>query len=421
LYQSPQDYFTLFLSMQFITPTSSFLETAVKQFKVVTWNVWFDEFEQKTRYTEILRVCAEQQPDIMCFQEVTVNFLQILHSWEFLHLYQFSNDPLLYQPGQYGVLTLAKREYCPEFAFYPFPTNMGRKLLVTRLLVNSQQNVISPTSSVASMATMTTNSTRASPFPSPDQAIAIYIGNVHLESLEYHHVREQQLAICARILSQYPYYFLCGDFNFCSYRNRAYCFQNTDQGEMKYCPSPKGCKLHNLSLHEILPEIKDLWASLRPGEAGYTFDGTVNEYCDRRESMRYDRICFSFPGNDTRGSISASMSYSGDENQEPIIYSRHQGNIIPSSFSFDEMLGKSSNNWRTKSLLMAPKFVRILGDEPVVQRKLSDPPPMMSQQSLFVSPPPTDRPYRAIYNRKLVYVYPSDHFGVCGTFDMSFN
>ena len=106
---------------------------------------------------------------------------------------------------------------------------------------------------------------------------------------------------------------------------------------------------------------------------------------------------------------------------------------FPASSSFDELMmngsGKTStaassffssmknnnNITNNKLFLIEPKAVCILGNEPIMVRRLSDPPPMMPA-SIFLSPPPTDRPYRSVYNRKVINVYPSDHFGLCGTF-----
>ena len=437
------------IKMEFLTPSTSFYQnntflTSSTNFKIITWNVWFDEFEQKLRYEEIFRICSLHQPDVICFQEVTLNFLQVLFRWDLLSLYEVSDNPVLREPDQYGIITLAKREYQPQFQYHSFPTNMGRKFLVTRLVLPSN-HFTSPATSFASMSDTTVSGASS-------DSKEIYIGNVHLESLEYHHIREQQLSICAEILKAFPYYFLCGDFNFCSYRNRPFCFQNNEEtGEMTYCPSPKGCELHNRSLYKIFGgpnEITDLWALLRPGESGYTFDGSINEYCNKNELMRYDRICFHFSGNENISHTSAnasvtsdishslSMSRSNDENCHPAnnahpsisvpMMNSLSGTTISSSLSFDEMMTKmkeineSAVVTRGNHLVIQPKFVQIIGDEPVLQRKLSDPPPVQSQATIFTSPPPVERPYRTIYNRKLISVFPSDHFGLCGTFQLQF-
>jgi exonuclease III len=420
----------------FSTPTSSFYQPSkvsnLQQLKIVTWNVWFEEFEQRLRYDEILNICNMQQPDVICFQEVTTSFLDQLRHWDILRYYNVSDDFTGASIGHYGVLTLVKKDYLPEFAFYSFPTGMGRRFLVTKVSLPS-------------------STPSASPFD-PSNRQNIYVGNVHLESLEYHHIREQQLAICSEILSQFPYYFLCGDFNFCSYRNRPFALTNTDQG-MMICPSPKHAELHNNSLFRIFPMIKDLWEQMKPlEEPGYTLDGSYNELLDNRnEKMRYDRICFHFNNNRNHNSTdvppSSTQTTSEDSDSMPVSPNENINNtnighpseavemLMRSSESFDEMTGKvndtadnSSNDCcnktsQTKIFQIEPKSIQILGNEPIMQRRLSDPPPMMTSaavQSVFVSPAPVDRPYRSIYNRKLIYVFPSDHFGLCGTFQFQF-
>jgi endonuclease/exonuclease/phosphatase family metal-dependent hydrolase len=423
--------------MQYSTPPSSFYQSfqnpSIQLLKIVTWNVWFDEFEQKLRYDEILNICSTQGPDVMCFQEVTTAFLDRLKKWGNLHLYDISDDLSGSTVGDYGVLTLVKKTYQPCFSFISFPSSMGRKLLVTKLLLPSM--------------------TQNYPFEENDVQ-DIYIGNVHLESMEYHHIREQQLQICQQILSQFPYYFLCGDFNFCSYRNRPFAYTNTDNGPM-ICPSPKTAELHNKTLYKIFPAINDLWQCLRPSELGYTFDGSINELISNKtECMRYDRICFHF--NPSLGNCGSSSGdemiveneiepFSPNENYRPMMNT----SMFPASSSYDDVMnlncsGKTSNatsffsstktnnnnnlnimtnnnnNNSSKLFIIEPKAVCILGNEPIIVNRRPSDPPVMIPTSIFVSPPPMDRPYKSVYNRKVINVYPSDHFGLCGTFQFQF-
>ena len=45
---------------------------------VVTWNVWFGSFERHRRWAAIIEQAAARRPDVICFQEVTVPFIQQL-------------------------------------------------------------------------------------------------------------------------------------------------------------------------------------------------------------------------------------------------------------------------------------------------------------------------------------------------------
>lgn len=244
---------------------------------IITWNVWFDELEQRIRYGEILSICEQLNPDVICFQEVIPFFVgMIKDSVYFMNNYSCS-DPRMdgRTVGSYGVLTLSKKSLNARYGFREFPTRFGRKLLVTE-------------------------------FEHCGEFFAV--GNVHLESLSNHPIREQQMEISNTVLSQYKHSVLCGDFNFCSLRN----FGNDT--------SP----LNNLSLGRVMPEFVDLWELLKqrgsePSEGahycGFTFDTTANPMVgDKHERMRYDRVVLrSVPdGGDTKQWHADSIQIIGD-------------------------------------------------------------------------------------------------------------
>lgn len=229
-----------------------------RSISVLTWNIWFEAFSFEKRCKSIFRECETRNPDIICLQEVTLKFCHLLNlestressgsSW--LSSYISSDGDLTGQSIKpYGVMILCKKELLPEFTFFPFVSEMDRKLLVVDIKLSDGN---------------------------------IRIGTVHLESLSYHTVREHQLEVCANVLSSHSS-ILCGDFNFCSYRNY-------------HMPKDtSNLKLENDSLGEILPGFVDMWSCLHPSEKGYTFDTEANEMlsCHRHEQMRYDRILYS--------------------------------------------------------------------------------------------------------------------------------
>ena len=49
-------------------------ETGGRRLRLVTWNVWFGEFEAGARWQALLDECLAASPDIICFQEVTAAF-----------------------------------------------------------------------------------------------------------------------------------------------------------------------------------------------------------------------------------------------------------------------------------------------------------------------------------------------------------
>lgn len=159
---------------------------------VLTWNCWFDTFEFDKRFHEIMNICKSLRPDVMCFQEVTPGFCHLMAAMprrEWLQEYQCSDENYSGSSVEpYGTMTLCKDSWNPTFQRHALPTFMDRDLLV----VNLQHNHFVKS--------------------------RFAIGNVHLESLANPDVRSEQLLVCSNILPQSSS-LLCGDFNFCSYRN----------------------------------------------------------------------------------------------------------------------------------------------------------------------------------------------------------
>ena len=227
--------------------------------------MWFDRLQRSARYDEILSVCSSLSADVICFQEVTPYFLGKLVDHPISKLYHCSDEMFEGKSVEpYGVLTLCKTYLNAQFTFTDLPSDMHRKLLT------------------ASFQT--------------SEGGLIKVGNVHLESLDSADVRAMQLKVCHGQLGTSPAAILCGDFNFCSYKNY----------------NPGKAPLENDVLAHTLPGYKDAWLELYgggdsedDGSKGYTFDTVTNrmigsEYDEcasrREERMRYDRVCYSFNG-----------------------------------------------------------------------------------------------------------------------------
>ena len=168
--------------------------TNIRQnFKLLTWNVWFDRYEFNKRFDEVMKLCHELMPDVVCFQEVTPTFCALMKVQQKANSAScwfsdyassdpdFSGDTVV----PYGTLTLSRNALKPKFTRHQFPTFMGRELLVTEITLAGDKT--------------------------------LHIGNVHLESLDNPDLRLEQLKICAAILPTNSS-LICGDFNFCSYR-----------------------------------------------------------------------------------------------------------------------------------------------------------------------------------------------------------
>ena len=133
---------------------------------------------------------------------------------------------------------------------------------------------------------------------------------MHLESLNNHRKREQQLRVAADVLAPHANSVLVGDFNFDSARN--FC-------EIGEAGSPGGGAaqtLENDSLGAILPGHDDVWPLLHPdaaGAPGFTFDARRNPLVTNKlEVMRYDRVMARF----TRGPANGDGNGDGDGNDE---------------------------------------------------------------------------------------------------------
>lgn len=215
-------------------------------FSILTWNVWFgDRYESAEHFRKrcqgIVDYLGGLRPDFVCLQEVTPSLLKQIQSSEWVEQeYDVSNNSI----RSYGVLLLSRKGLSCTFKEVPLPTNQGRSLLCAEAKLKSGEKVA--------------------------------IATVHLESLHAPRMRRRQLAICDRALSRGPdTRVLCGDFNFCSYRNF----------------NPEITPLENLVLREEIPEFVDVWTRLLGGgkQKGYTFDSVVNTNIHKFERMRYDR------------------------------------------------------------------------------------------------------------------------------------
>ena len=221
---------------------------STKALKLVSWNIWFDQFEQLSRWNEISSTFRNLNPDIICLQEVTYEYLTYLQDQSWIKAYASSDEKLDGKTFRnYGNIMLVKRELSPSFSFQFFPTNMGRKLVIAKIPIENDY---------------------------------FYAATVHLESLDNQFFREKQLEVCSKFLSPNTTNILCGDFNFCSYRN---FFMPKDSTNVR---------LDNQCLESIVPYMRDIWPLLHPTDKGYTFDSTVNSLVRQYECMRYDRVLY---------------------------------------------------------------------------------------------------------------------------------
>jgi exonuclease III len=213
---------------------------------ILTWNVWFDDFEFDNRAAGIFTICEQLNPDVICLQEVLPKFLLLLNSQTWVKSYKVSTDYLENTVEPYGVMILAKSSLKPNFSVYELNTVMDRKFVCAALKITDRE---------------------------------LFVGTVHLESLKFKEIRRDQLVQISGILRNHEDTVLVGDFNFCSYRNFV-----------------EGGDLENNCLQEILPNHNDMWAAFWDSDEnkGYTYDSERNQMITHEERMRYDRVMYNF-------------------------------------------------------------------------------------------------------------------------------
>jgi tyrosyl-DNA phosphodiesterase 2 len=164
-----------------------------KNIKFITYNIWFNEFNFKARTEEILKMCESKDPDFICLQEVTENFMSKLLGSRFIQSnFYIANVPFQLR-NWYDVVILSK--YCCNAYVIPFLSKMSRKLMYITLF--NQENEM------------------------------IKIGSAHLESFNNIYTRESQLSLSYKILDNFEkdffrqakYCFFLGDFNFTEKEN----------------------------------------------------------------------------------------------------------------------------------------------------------------------------------------------------------
>jgi len=183
-------------------------------------------------------------PDVVCFQEATIEFLNEMKSYPFFQKnYVASDVDTSTFEGSYGVVILTKFEV-QYFSLMTLYTRMGRKMISFDLEFDNKEKFA--------------------------------IGTVHLESLDSRIPRKSQLYTIQNFSSfkDTENVILCGDFNFDSQIN-------WNQNDAR--------PLENKFLENELHEYQDVWTKLRK-ERGITFDSVINKNIDVYEQMRYDRV-----------------------------------------------------------------------------------------------------------------------------------
>ncbi|BDX35013.1 hypothetical protein TUM20985_55600 [Mycobacterium antarcticum] len=199
---------------------------------VATFNIWFSDYHADERYRAIADVLSRNMPDVMVFQEVTPAALEIFLAQPWVRVrYRFA-EVTGGALGNYGMLMLSRLPI-ERVGYTPLPTNLARGFMTAEL--------------DAGGTTLT-------------------VVAVHLESGKAAVLlRARQLGRVLRTLRRAENAVVLGDFNM-------------RDGENGRIPEP----------------YLDLWPALRPGDAGFTEDTTINlmrlDSKNKQRHVRFDRV-----------------------------------------------------------------------------------------------------------------------------------
>ena len=106
--------------------------------RLLTWNVWFGLERPLRRSEALFSTVSGAKADIIAFQEVTAPFLESLRGERWLKRSYTLSDPAGTSIDGYGNL-IATRFTPDEISVEPFPSAMGRKLVVVEGTIDSSR------------------------------------------------------------------------------------------------------------------------------------------------------------------------------------------------------------------------------------------------------------------------------------------
>lgn len=214
------------------------LDTYKPRLSVLTWNIWFDNKNQKERTLRIIQIIKQLDVDIVCLQEVTVSSHALIKS----RLLGYQLFQIFIEEGyEYGTCILCKKDTVRVIDpyYYDFPeTQMGRKILGCEIeLLKFGSNM--------------------------------HILTTHLESMwDNKDVRNQQFNVIKEVIADLDNLILAGDFNICSHKETI----------------EKNIQSTNLI---------DSWIQIGcPESIKWTYDGTKNANINGNTKSRLDRIYY---------------------------------------------------------------------------------------------------------------------------------
>ena len=199
---------------------------------LATYNVWNDSKHAEERYLAIAQLLSRRTPDVMVFQEITPDALEVFMSQEWIRD-EYSRAAVIGgDAGNYGLLMLSRLPVA-HVTYTRLPTRQSRGFLQAELALNGARMVVCC---------------------------------IHLDSGKSSwRLRGWQLRRIFGALRTTEDAVVLGDFN-----------------------------MRDAENSRIAGPYCDVWPALRPGEEGFTEDTSINlmryDMKDKHRHVRFDRI-----------------------------------------------------------------------------------------------------------------------------------
>jgi endonuclease/exonuclease/phosphatase family metal-dependent hydrolase len=204
---------------------------------LTTFNIWNDPHFAAERHLAIVELMSKHRPDIMVFQEVTPDALEILLAHPWVRKHCFCAAVTEHDVGNYGMLLLSRmRLRCVGYT--RLRSRMSRGFLHAEVIIGGTRTIVC---------------------------------SVHLDSGKAAaRLRSRQLRRVFRALRSVDDAVVLGDFN-----------------------------MRDAENEQIVAPFVDVWPLLRPHEPGFTEDTSINlmrlDSRDKQRHVRFDRVLLKGP------------------------------------------------------------------------------------------------------------------------------
>lgn len=199
---------------------------------MATFNIWFNEYYAEDRYLAMARLLADRRPDLMVFQEVTPDALEVFLAQPWIREHYHRAAVVGRRVGNYGMLLLSRLPLT-DVTYTGLPTRLSRGFLRATCRIEGRP---------------------------------LAICSIHLDSGKRSaRLRRRQLRRIFRALRRDEDAVVLGDFN----------MRDTENSR-------------------ITPPFVDVWPVLRPGDDGFTENTDINlmrwDSKPKRRQVRFDRV-----------------------------------------------------------------------------------------------------------------------------------